>query len=307
MWAPARMSLSAHSAPRPLDRLGVVAMIVICLSWGFNQVATKLALPELGPITQVSARSIVGAAALLLYAWRARPELFRSDGTLVPGLVAGLMFTLEFIAIFVAVKMTTASSAILFFYAAPFFVALGAALWLPGEKARPRQWLGMALAFAGVAAGLLRSTAGSSLSGDLLALLAAAIWGATTILIKTTRLARADPVKTLLYQIVTAALISPGLAYAAGEVWPARISLGVGINLVYQSVWVVALTYPLWFWLLRRYRAAELSAFTFSTPIVGVFAGWLTLGESLTPGFLAALALVAGGILLVNWPQRAAA
>ena len=251
-------------------------------------------------------RSIVGAAALLLYAWRARPELFRNDGTRVVGVVVGLMFTLEFVAIFVAVDMTTASSAILFFYAAPFFVALGAALWLPGERPRPRQWAGMGLAFAGVALGLLRSTAGSTLSGDLLALCAAAIWGATTIVIKTSRLARADPIKTLLYQIVIAAIVSPFLAYAAGEAWPARISLGVGINLAYQSIWVVALTFPLWFWLLRRYRAAELSAFTFATPIIGVLAGWLTLGDSLTPGFLVALALVAGGILLVNWPQRSA-
>ena len=75
-------------------------------------------------------------------------------------------------------------------------------------------------------------------------------------------------------------------------------------SLAYQSIWVVGVTYLVWFWLLRVYRAAELSAFTFVTPVLGVLAGWLVLGERVTLAFVAALALVATGIALVHWPAR---
>jgi drug/metabolite transporter (DMT)-like permease len=58
----------------------------------------------------------------------------------------------------------------------------------------------------------------------------------------------------------------------------------------------------IWFALMIRYSASRLSAFTFLTPIFGVLAGHFVLGEALAAGFLAALALVAGGLILVNRP-----
>jgi drug/metabolite transporter (DMT)-like permease len=290
--------------PRPLDRYAVMLMAMLCGSWGFNQVAAKLALVDFGPITQAGLRSVLGSVVVGAYAWLFKPEIWRRDGTFAAGLAVGLAFALEFVLLFVAVKLTTAASAIVFVYTAPFFVALGAVVFLPNERLRPNQWLGMALAFSGVAAGLYRPAAGSSLLGDLLALAGAAAWGATTILIKTTSLRSADPTKTLLYQIVISALICPLVAYAAGERWPTHVSFLAAASLAYQSIWVVGVTYLVWFWLLRVYRAAELSAFTFVTPVLGVLAGWLVLGERVTLAFVAALALVATGIALVHWPAR---
>lgn len=291
--------------PRPLDRYAVILMAICCGSWGFNQVAAKLAFADFGPMTQSAVRSGLGTIVVAAYAWRAKPEIWRADGTLAAGLIVGLLFAFEFIVLFVAVRLTTAASAVVFLFTAPFFVALGALAWLPGERLRPYQWLGMALAFIGVAAGLYRPAEGSNLTGDLLAILGGAAWGATTVVIKATKLRSADPTKTLLYQIGISALITPFVAYAAGESWPAHVSPIAAASLAYQSIWVVGVTYLAWFWLLRVYRAAELSAFTFVTPVVGVLAGWLALGERPTPAFLAALVLVAAGIVLVNWPAPA--
>ena len=295
------------SAPRPLDAFALMLMAALCGSWGFNQVAAKLAFADFGPMTQAALRSAIGAVVVGAYAWRAKPEIWRADGTLLAGLCVGLLFAIEFILLFAAVKLTTAASAIVFVFTAPFFVALGALAFLPGERLLPYQWLGMTLAFLGVAAGLYRPAEGSSLTGNLLALLAGAAWGATTVVVKATSLRFADATKVLLYQIVISALVTAPVAYAAGETWPAQISPVAAASLVYQSIWVVGVTYLTWFWLLRIYRAAELSAFTFVTPIVGVIAGWLVLGERLTPAFLAALGLVASGIVLVNWRVKGSA
>jgi len=55
--------------------------------------------------------------------------------------------------------------------------------------------------------------------------------------------------------------------------------------------------------LVVRCSAARLSVFTFLTPLFGVAAGHLVLGEPLTPAFAVAVALVAAGLLLVNRPR----
>ncbi len=289
--------------PRRLDRYALALMAMCCGSWGFNQVAAKLALADLPPFTQAGLRSLFGAIVVAAYAWRYKPQIWRADGTLGAGLAIGLVFTLEFVALFLAVKLTTAASAIVFLFTAPFFVALGAVWFLPHERLTPLQWIGMSLAFVGVAAGLYRPVEGSTLAGDLLALGAGAAWGATTVIVKATKLRTADATKSLLYQIVASALLSPAIGYAAGERLPSQLSWISVASLAYQSIWVVGFTYIVWFALLKTYSAAELSAFTFTSPVVGVLAGWAILGERPTPAFLAALALVALGIVLVNWPS----
>jgi drug/metabolite transporter (DMT)-like permease len=289
---------------RPMDRIGAAVTLSICVVWGFNQVIAKAALAEIGPIAQTGVRSAIGCVCVIVYAALAKRRIFRIDGTEAAGALAGVLFALEFIVLFESLRWTTAARSIVFLYAAPFFVALGAAFLLKDERPRPIQWLGLALAFLGVVGGLARPGQSGGLIGDGLALIAAALWGATTILIKATSLRRADPLKTLLYQIGTSALLAPFVVYAFGEPVPTHLSAGTYASLIWQGAVVVGVTYALWFWLLGRYPAAQLSAFTFVTPLVGVFAGWLAFGEAVTASFAIAIALVVSGLALVNWPRR---
>ena len=55
-------------------------------------------------------------------------------------------------------------------------------------------------------------------------------------------------------------------------------------SLAYQTLWVVSVTFVVWFALIVRYSASRLSAFTFLTPLFGVAAGHLVLGEPLDAG-----------------------
>ena len=291
---------------RPLDRLAAGLTLALCAIWGFNQVVVKIALPEVGPIAQTGIRSAIGAACVVAVATATGRPLFRIDGTETAGALAGVLFTAEFIALYKSLRWTTAARATVFIYAAPFFVALGAVVFLKDERLRPIQWLGLAFAFLGVGVGLAgRASAGGWL-GDALALLAAALWAATTLVITATPLRRADPMKVLLYQIVAAALIAPFAAAALGEAAPAHLSAATLAALLWQGIVVVGLSYVAWFWLLGRHPAPQLSAFTFITPLVGVFAGWLVFAEAVTPGFALAIAFVVMGVGLVNWPRRSA-
>jgi drug/metabolite transporter (DMT)-like permease len=295
--------LTYTSTTRPLDAFAAGIVVVLCLSWGFNQVATKLAIHDIPPLTQAAVRS--AAASLLICAWcRMRGiALLKHDGTLWYGIAAGLLFAVEFILIFQGLLYTTASRATLFIYLAPFFVVLGARIVLPADRFSIAQWLGLTLSFAGMVIAFGVPTPAvdpRQLTGDVMMVGAALFWAATTLTIKASPLTRVSAEKVMLYQLVVSAPIMAGVALFVGERvthMPSALALGA---LAYQTVWVVSVTFVIWFALIARFSATRLSAFTFLTPLFGVAAGHFVLGEPLTPAFAAAVALVAVGLMLVN-------
>lgn len=291
---------------RPLDAMAAAVAVVLCLSWGFNQVAVKLALPEIPPLIQAAFRSTFGA--LIVVAWaRARGvKLMEPDGTLIHGIVAGVLFGLEFLLIYRGLVWTSASRASLFIYTAPFVVVIGARWLLPGDRFDRWQWTGLLLSFAGMLVAFGMPTPGGDryqLIGDLMLVLAGAAWAATTLLIKATRLVRVSYEKMLLYQLIVSAPMLALCAQVFGERVvepPSAVALG---SLFYQTVWVVAVTFLAWFALIQRYSASRLSVFTFLTPLFGIAAGHVVLGDPLTPAFALAGALVVAGLVLVNRPR----
>jgi drug/metabolite transporter (DMT)-like permease len=285
-----------------LDLRAVLALVVLCASWGLNQVAIKVSLWGMPPAFLMGGRSLI--AALLVFAWcllRQKP-MFRSDGTLLPGLIVGLLFAGEFLLLFWGLQLTTASRAVVFLYLAPFVVAVGGH-YLFGERLGLMKLVGLVCAFLGLVLAFsdqLFENSDASLLGDFLCFGAAILWGLTIVGIKATSLARAPAEKTLLYQLGVSALVGFGLSVALGE----RLELGLATSVLpaflYQGVWVAAITYVAWFGLIRDYPASLLTSFTFLTPLFGVAFGAAILHERLSPGLLAALLLVAVGIYLVN-------
>ncbi|MGI8526849.1 MAG: DMT family transporter [Pseudolabrys sp.] len=213
------------------------------------------------------------------------------------------MFAGEFILIYQGLLYTTATRAVLFIYLAPFFVVLGGRIFLPVDRFSHFQWIGLALSFAGMILAFGMPTPAvdpRQLLGDVMLVVAAALWAATTLLVKTSSLNCVPSEKVMLYQLAVSAPLMAIVAAAMGEYtvgMPGALALG---SMLYQTVWVVSITYVIWFALIARYSINRLSAFTFLTPLFGVAAGHLALGDPLTPAFLLAVALVAGGLLLVN-------
>jgi drug/metabolite transporter (DMT)-like permease len=294
------------SHTRPLDAASMALVVMICFCWGFNQPAIKLAiLGGVPPLTQCAVRSFLATLMVLgLMRLRGLPIMAR-DGTLTAGLICGVLFGLEFLLIYRGLLYTTASRAVLFIYLAPFFVVLGARWLFPGDRFGWMQWGGLIMAFIGmvVAFGVPAPASDpNQILGDLMMAAAALSWAATTLVIKGSSLARVSPEKTLLYQIgVCVPIVAVG-ALVFGEritATPAAVAIG---SLAYQTI-VVGATFSLWFALIVKFSASRLSAFTFLTPLFGVAAGHLVLGEPLTPAFALAVLLVAAGLILVNRPK----
>ena len=216
-----------------------------------------------------------------------------------------MLFGLEFVLIYRGLLLTTASRAVVFLYTAPFFVALGSYQFL-GERLRASQWGGLALSFAGVALAIGVPQAdvdAKVLRGDLMVVGGGAMWAATTLVAKGTALRRAAPEKALGYQVAMSVPILAFAAWVSGETLtrvPGPLALSL---MVYQAIWVVGLTFLIWFALVKAYSASKLSAFTFITPLFGVAASYFIMHDTLTLAFGAAALLVIAGLYLVNRPS----
>jgi len=287
-------------------------MTLLCMAWGFQQVAIKATAVDMPPILQICVRSGI-AAALVWSLMRFRGERIAiRDGLWRPGLIVGLLFSLEFLFAGESLRHTTASHVVVFLYTAPIFAALGLHWKLPSERLRSIQWIGVALAFAGIITAFSGRSAHSSVApdelllGDLLALLAGLFWGATTVVIRTSRLSNAPASETLFYQLVAAFLILLLAATASGQAH-AHLTPLVLCCLAFQSFAVSFASFLAWYWLLRVYLASRLGVLSFMTPLFGVAFGVWLLKEPVEASFLAGAGLVVFGLVLVSgreWLER---
>jgi drug/metabolite transporter (DMT)-like permease len=287
-----------------LDSLAITLLLACCLFWGFQQVLAKATLAEVPPVFQSAFRAI--GATLLLIVWcRWRGiALFVRDGTLWVGLLAGSLFSFEFACIYLALSHTGASRVTVFLYTSPFWVAALLPLFVKAERLSRMQWLGLSCAFAAVVFALWESLqkAGAGRLGDVLALLAGASWGLTTVTIRATALGKVSAERLLFYQLACSAVSLPIVSLAFGEHWPAltQLSAFAWLSLFLQTAVGAFASYLTWMWMLMRYPAAKMSAFVFLTPVFALLFAALWLGEPVTPNLVIAIVLVGLGIILVN-------
>ena len=290
---------------KALDPQAIFLMIVLCATWGMQQVVLKATAADIAPILQIALRS--GGAALLvgLLMWVRKERMDLGDGTLKPGLLVGGLFGLEFLLVAEGLRHTSASHMAVFLYTAPIFAALGLHWRLPAERLGAVQWSGIALAFGGIAMAFLgRSQAasgvpGNVLWGDFLGLLADVAWAATTVVVRCSTLAKAPATQTLLYQLIGAFVLLLAGAVASGQA-AFNPTPTVWASLAFHTLVVSFASFLVWFWLLRQYLASPLGVFSFLTPLFGiVFGAWL-LNEPIEPSFLIGAIPVLLGIVLVS-------
>lgn len=288
---------------RPVDASAALAMTGLCALWGLGQISIKIASSGITPVMQAGLRSAGATLVLLAWMhWRGIP-LRPAPGALAPGLLVGALFGLEFVCFYWGLSLTTAARGTVLIYTAPFVVAV-AGHWLFSDTLNARKLAGLVLAFAGVAAAMLEHARGGNESiswvGDLLCLTAGVFWGLTTIVIKTTALRAEQAERTLLYQLAVSAVMLLALAPVLGERGFHDPTPAVWFALAYQILVVASFSYLGWFVMIRVYSPSQLSAFTFLTPVFGVVFAAVLLNEPIGASLLAALALIAAGIYLVN-------
>ncbi len=293
-----------------VDLRAIALIVFLCALWGMQQVAIKQAVADgLAPYFQAALRSVI--AGCLVAAWivlregpNALTGLFAPGSGRWAGLAIATCFGIEFLLLYPGLRLTTASRGVLFLYTAPFFTALGAHLFLPDGKLKPRQFLGLLIAFAGVAAAFAQGlmSGGGSLLGDAMCAGAALGWGVNTVLVKANPGLRAtSPAGLLFYQIGGSTPLLLLAAWFAGDLGHIPVATSFAwASLFYQSVVVAFASYLAWFWLVSVYPATQIAGFTFLTPIFGIAAGALLLHEPLSAALFVGMGAIAVGMWLLR-------
>lgn len=287
------------------DRIDATCAAILLFNsalFGLNQVLVKMVNAGLQPVFQAGLRSLLGIVPLLVFALLARRRLSVSDGSLLPGLLCGVLFSLEFTFLFLALDHTSVGRASVIFYAMPVWLTIAAHFLVPGERLSVQRVIGLGFAVGGVALAMSvkDSTAGEAQwRGDLFCLLASMFWASIALTARLTRLNRASPEMQLLYQLVVSSIVLLPASLAFGDLVREMTPALAGI-LLFQVVGVVLTGFLLWFWILSIYPASDMAAFGFLVPVFGVFFGWLILDEAITAAIIGALVLVSIGIVLIN-------
>lgn len=290
---------------KPADFFMFQVMLVLCIIWGMQQIAIKIAAPDIATIVQACLRSGIAAllVAIMIFVtggWRASWR-----GTFNAGLLVGVLFAGEFLFIALGLQYTSASHMAVFLYTAPVFSALGLHFFVSTERLRTLQWLGVVVCFLGVMVAFggnisLADLNGTVLLGDGFALLAGISWGATTVTVRATRLSEAPASLTLFYQLFIAFVLLLIIALVTNQFDHFELTtISIG-SLLFQGILVSFITYLIWFWLMQRYLANNLAVFSFMAPLFGVTFAVIFLNEHISYNFIIGAALILLGITLVT-------
>jgi drug/metabolite transporter (DMT)-like permease len=298
------MEVQNMNIRKELDGKAIGLMTFFCAVLGMQQIVIKAATPDMAPVLQIAIRSGIAALIVGVYLRRKGMSILPGNGKWLPGLTAGLLFTLEYFFVAEGLLYTNASHMVTMLYTAPAFAALGLHFLIPEERLRPMQWCGMVLAFCGVVIAFYDENAsfatlsGSMLLGDFLGLLAGMAWGATTVVIRT-KLSNTPATQTAFIQLITCfCILLPGAALT--DRFNFSLTNIVWGSLLFQIVMVCVVAMLLWFWMLTVYPASQLGALSFLTPVFGIVFGVALLGEPVEPKFVLGSVLVLAGITLVS-------
>jgi len=288
-----------------IDTRGFITILILALLWGINYSAIKITNTGFSPVFTSFARSVLASALGIGYCLAIRQKLLHRGTLLGHGVVVGVLFGLEFACLYLGLLFTNSARAVILIYLSPFVVAAGAHLFL-GERLNLLKWMGLVLAFAGLVSvfyGKPSTYNKMMLVGDMLEILAAFLWGATTLYIKKYMAEAMHPINTFLYQLVFSIPVLFLCAWFIEPVWlkdPGTMAIS---SLIFQSVVIAFASYLVWFKLIHDYPVAKLSVFTFLTPVFGVAFGVLFHGEELTTGLIAGLVMVSAGIYVTNYKR----
>jgi drug/metabolite transporter (DMT)-like permease len=262
-----------------------ILSVFLCLIFGSNAVAIKLAFAGVGVFTSAAIRFSIAALAIFLWARVTGQTIGLKKGQFHQVLILAALFGIQLSLIYFGISKSNASRGTLISNLLPFWVLFLAHFFIPGDRITRRKFLGILLGFGGVAFMFAEKKGVTSgfRAGDLMMLSATAIWACSVIYL--------NPIF-----FIEALLWDRPMIF--------KLNLQIIGAVLYQSLITAAFGFVAWNTLLQKYGAVALHSFIFIMPIAGVALGGLVLGEPITLKILIALVLIVVGILVVHLKPR---
>jgi len=277
----------------------------LCVVFGSNAVAIKIAFSGLGVFTSAAVRFSIAAVAIYLWARITGQSIWLKKGQLRQVLIVALLFAIQLSMFYLGLSKSNASRGTLISNLLPFWILFLAHFFIPGDRITRRKFMGILLGFGGVVFMFAdrKGVASGFLTGDIIILAATLIWAGNVIYMK--RIIGAfSPFHITLYAMI----FSVPLFFLEALLWDRPMISGLDHKVVgavlYQSLVTAGFGFVTWTTLLQKYGAVALHSFIFIMPIAGVALGGLVLGEPITSRLLIALALIVAGILVVHLKPR---
>ena len=284
-----------------IDLTGGVVLISFSMLLGLNQTLVKIVNYGIHPIFQVGLRSLIAAIPVLIFCILFKKKISIRDGSLIPGIICGVIFALEFVLLFFALEFTSVARSSILFYSMPVWLGIAAHFLIKNEKLNSKKLLGFLISVIAVSIALFTKNdlGEGGIIGDVFALCASFLWATIVLIVRKTKLNRSCPEMQLLYQLIVSSIVILPISYYFGFYFR-EINIGITIIFIFQAVVIVAAGFLIWFWTLSVYPATSIASFSFFGPIFGVFFGWLILKEEISILIFLSLALVSCGIYLIN-------
>ncbi len=303
-------SLRSHPLQRMqrkehIDAFGAGALIAFSALFGLNQVVIKVVNAGLQPVFSAGLRSLGAMVLIFLWLRLTRTKLEVQREVLPWGVLSGVLFSSEFILLFLALDITTVARTSVIFYTMPVWLSLMAHFAIAGERLTLRKCVGLSLAFTGVCIVFLNRNDGgqASLLGDVMAVSGAICWAGLALVARATPFSGVQPAMQMFWQLSVSSVILLGAACFLGP-FIRDFQLIHGFGMAFQIIAIGAFGFLLWFWLLKIYPANSVASFSFLSPVFGVVFGWLLLGEAVGRSLWIALALISLGLVLINRAAR---
>ena len=288
-----------------LSLSAVVFTIFLCVLFGSNAVAVKIAFSGIGVFTSAAIRFGIAAVAIFLWARLTGQTILLKKGQIHQVLIFSLLFTVQLSLFYLGLSKSNASRGTLLANLVPFFILFLAHFFIPGDRITKRKFCGILLGFAGVIFMFIDEEAihAGFRTGDLIILSAVSIWSCATVYLKRI-IGTFSPFQLVMYST----LFSVPLFLMAALLWDKAMIFQLNAPVIgailYQSLITASFGFVAWNTMLKKYGAVSLHSFMFIMPIAGVALGGLVLGEPITLKILLALVFIALGILVVHWHPR---
>lgn len=276
--------------------------LMFAVLWGGNSVSIKIGLQGVPPLALAGFRFLLALAAVTVWSISQRVSIRPNRGELGPLFLLGIAFVMQIITLNVGTHFTTGARSTIMINFFPFFTALFAHFWVPGDRLSFLKVAGIGLAFCGVFITFVPAfqlDSYSYLVGDLFVLISASLLGLRTVVTK--RLIQSiHPYRLLIWLMIFSLPCFFGSSLILEDQSSYAFTPVVIAAILYQGLIVGAFCFVGWTSILKKHSPSKLVVFAFATPISGIIFSHLLLGDELGLSLIAGAVLIASGIYLVN-------
>jgi drug/metabolite transporter (DMT)-like permease len=285
--------------------LAYAAFAVVCVVWGTTYLAIRIAVTTMTPFLLTGARYLFAGIALFVVAKLRGDSIPRDRRVLADIVLCGvLMVAIGNLTVVWAEQWVPSGFAALFVGTAPFWAALIELTRRSGERLDLRRSLGMLIGFLGVAMLLTPRGAGNAFDsrfviGAIVIQLGCVAWQYGTIRGKHT-LGSVPPLMSSALQMLAGGLVVSLAGLGLGELPHFHATPKTFAALAYLSLFGSVLAYTSYVYAVRHLRTTNMALYAYVNPIVAVILGWLVLREQLTWVSMIAMAIILGGVAMVQ-------